>query len=175
MQHDLHGLLDKKIDFSSSQIKCLMYQLLSGVAYLHSQNVMHRDIKGANLLLSDKGVLKLTDFGLARNTNSTHTNYTNRVVTLWYRAPELLLGTEDYTPSIDMWSVGWFFSELLTSEPLFPGDIEMRQLDIIFKKLGFPTEESWPGVSSIKHYPKLENKPIYKYCLKEYLSNYSDK
>ena len=106
MQHDLHGLLDKKVDFSSSQIKCVMYQLLLGVNYLHEQNIMHRDIKGANLLLNDKGVLKLTDFGLARNTNLTHTNYTNRVVTLWYRAPELLLGTEDYTPSIDMWSVG---------------------------------------------------------------------
>lgn len=83
-----------------------MYQLIAGVKYLHDEGFMHRDIKGANLLLNNRGELKLTDFGLARKTNPTHTNYTNRVVTLWYRAPELLLGSENYTPSIDLWSVG---------------------------------------------------------------------
>lgn len=83
-----------------------MFQLISGVKYIHDQGVMHRDIKGANLLLNNKGELKLTDFGLARNTNPQHKNYTNRVVTLWYRAPELLLGSDHYTPSIDLWSVG---------------------------------------------------------------------
>lgn len=106
MAHDLHGLLDKRIDFTPPQIKSLMKQLISGVKYIHDQGVMHRDIKGANLLLSNKGELKLTDFGLARLTNPTHSRYTNRVVTLWYRAPELLLGSDHYTPSIDIWSVG---------------------------------------------------------------------
>lgn len=83
-----------------------MQQLLSGVAYLHQEGVMHRDIKGANLLLSKNGVLKLTDFGLARKINPSRKNYTNRVVTLWYRAPELILGSDQYDTSIDVWSVG---------------------------------------------------------------------
>jgi len=83
-----------------------MQQLISGVKYLHEEGVMHRDIKGANLLLSKNGILKLTDFGLARKINPNKNSYTNRVVTLWYRAPELLLGSDQYNTSIDIWSVG---------------------------------------------------------------------
>jgi len=142
MEHDLHGLLDKKVNFTAPQIKSLMFQLLSGVKYLHDEGIMHRDIKGANILMNNKGVLKLTDFGLARKINPTHTNYTNRVVTLWYRAPELLLGAEHYTAKIDIWSIGCFFSELLTQKPLFPGDNEHKQLDCIFRKYGNQTENA---------------------------------
>jgi len=174
MEHDLHGLLDKKVQFTIPHIKCMMQQLLWGVQHLHEHSIMHRDIKGANLLLSNRGELKLTDFGLAREINPSRKNYTNRVVTLWYRAPELLLGSEKYTPSIDMWSVGCFFSELLTNEPLFPGDNDVRQLQMIFKKCGFPTEESCPGVSILKNYSKIENKN-YENCLKSYLSTTSEK
>ena len=93
MEHDLHGLSDKHIEYEPRHIKCLMQQILQGVDYLHSNNVIHRDIKGANLLLNNLGVLKLTDFGLATEHNPhSQRNLTNRVVTLWYRSPELLLG-----------------------------------------------------------------------------------
>ena len=166
--------LINKIEFTIPQIKWLMYQLISGVEYLHSEGVMHRDIKGANLLLNNKGELKLTDFGLARKMSATKKNYTNRVVTLWYRAPELLLGSDQYGPAIDIWSVGCFFAELLTNVPLFPGDVESRQLDLIFQKWGFPNETIWPGVTSLKLFPKLDTKH-YKYCLPEYFANCTKK
>lgn len=93
MEHDLHGLIDMNINFDVRQIKCLMLQLLEGLHYLHINNIMHRDLKGANLLINNKGELKLGDFGLARTFSVNRQQlYTNRVVTLWYRAPELLLG-----------------------------------------------------------------------------------
>uniref|UniRef100_A0A7S3KTR7 Cyclin-dependent kinase 2 homolog n=1 Tax=Euplotes crassus TaxID=5936 RepID=A0A7S3KTR7_EUPCR len=132
---------------------------------------MHRDIKGANLLISSKGIVKLADFGLARRFNAQITHYTNRVVTLWYRAPELLLGSKNYTTSIDMWSVGCFFAELLTNKPLFPGTSESMQLDLIFGKLGFPSEENFPGVTKMGPFSQLTNKPLYKYKLREHFSN----
>jgi cyclin-dependent kinase 12/13 len=109
MEHDLAGLADRNMSFSISQIKCIMHQILSGVNYMHSNHIIHRDIKGANILINNKGEIKIADFGLARthnpNPNATR-SYTNRVVTLWYRSPELLLGAKNYGPSIDMWSVG---------------------------------------------------------------------
>lgn len=136
---------------------------------------MHRDIKGANLLVSSKGEVKLADFGLAREVTPNFKNYTNRVVTLWYRAPELLLGTKNYSYPIDMWSVGCLFGELLANNPLFPGDTEHKQLHCIFSMLGFPTEERLPGVTKMRIFSKLTNKPIYKYKLKDYISNDSSK
>lgn len=109
MEHDLSGLTDRKIDFSVAQIKCILHQIISGVNYMHTNNIIHRDIKGANILINNKGDVKIADFGLAR-TISPNPNfprkYTNRVVTLWYRSPELLLGATNYGPAIDMWSVG---------------------------------------------------------------------
>src|SRR5690606_10983117 len=122
MEHDLSGLADRKTDFKVEQIKCIMHQILSGVNYMHCNNIIHRDIKGANILINNKGEVKLADFGLARTHNpnpNINKKYTNRVVTLWYRSPELLLGSTNYGPAIDMWSVGCVFSELLTGYPLF--------------------------------------------------------
>ena len=158
MQHDLHGLLDKKIRYEARHIKCLLRQLLEGVAYLHENNVMHRDIKGANLLLNNDGVLKLADFGLSRRFYASRMTYTNRVVTLWYRAPELLLGSTSYTSAIDIWSVGCFFSELLTCEPLFPGDKEPKQYELICQKCGTPSEASWREVTALKNFEEFQPK-----------------
>jgi serine/threonine protein kinase len=168
MEHDLHGLIDSHISLDISQIKCVMKQLLEGVLYLHSNGVMHRDIKGANILYNNKGEIKLTDFGLAKNYDPRSTlNLTNRVVTLWYRAPELLLGSEKYTPAIDMWSVGCCFAELLTLKPLFDGLDENRMLDQIFKKCGIPSEPNWPGVSLLKHYHLVDHTKKYTRKLRE--------
>ena len=147
----MHGLIDKKIAFDVAQIKCIMRQLLNAMLYIHSKNVMHRDIKGANILMDNKGNVKVTDFGLAKEFEPHRLiNYTNRVVTPWYRCPELLLGAEKYTSAVDMWSVGCFFAELLTSRALFPGNTEAKILELIFEKCGTPTEETWPGVSKLR-------------------------
>jgi cyclin-dependent kinase 12/13 len=126
MEHDLAGLGDIKLKFNVSMIKCILYQILTGVHYLHSNNIIHRDIKGANILINNKGDVKIADFGLARIHNPNPNiikQYTNRVVTLWYRSPELLLGSNNYGPAIDMWSVGCLFSELLTGVAPFRGII----------------------------------------------------
>eukprot|EP00741_Cyanophora_paradoxa_P019480 tig00021127_g18805.t1 len=152
MDHDLTGLMDTGIKFTAPQIKCYMKQLLEGLHYCHTNQVLHRDIKGSNLLIDNKGQLKLADFGLARPYNDQNKDYTNRVITLWYRPPELLLGATSYGPAIDMWSVGCIFAELLTRRPLFPGKNEIDQLDQIFKKCGTPDEQSWPEASKLPWY-----------------------
>ena len=106
-EHDFHGILDSNIRLEKPDIKCIMKQLLEGIAYLHDKGILHRDIKGGNLLLNKHGILKIADFGLARIFfPGRDVAYTNRVVTLWYRSPELLLGMTNYSSAIDIWSVG---------------------------------------------------------------------
>lgn len=110
MEHDLSGLTDRKIDFTIPQIKCILHQIISGVSYMHNNNIIHRDIKGANILINNRGEVKIADFGLARVINNNPNfprKYTNRVVTLWYRSPELILGATNYGPAIDVWSIGY--------------------------------------------------------------------
>ncbi|XP_068665087.1 cyclin-dependent kinase G-2-like [Aristolochia californica] len=146
MEHDLKGLMETmKQPFSQSEVKCLMLQLLEGIKYLHDNWVLHRDLKTSNLLLNNRGELKICDFGLARQYGSPLKPYTQLVVTLWYRAPELLLGAKKYSTAIDMWSLGCIMAELLSKEPLFSGKTEIDQLDQIFKTLGTPNEKIWPG------------------------------
>ncbi len=146
VDHDLTGLMDTpSIRFTEPQVKTYAQQLLKGLWYCHEREVLHRDIKGSNLLIDNNGNLKIADFGLARTFRDNLSRYTNRVITLWYRPPELLLGTEVYGPEVDMWSVGCLLVELLTKKPLFPGKDEMEQIDLIFRVLGSPTEEVWPG------------------------------
>nr|GLL32658.1 cyclin-dependent kinase G-2 isoform X1 [Ipomoea trifida] len=150
MEHDLKALMESmKQPFSQSEVKCLMLQLLEGIKYLHDNWVLHRDLKTSNLLLNNRGELKICDFGLARQYGSPLKPYTQLVVTLWYRAPELLLGAKQYSTAIDMWSLGCIMAELLSKEPLFNGKSEIEQLDKIFKILGTPNETIWPGFSKL--------------------------
>ena len=156
MEYDLNGILSRGIRFKVPEIKWLIFQLLKAIEYLHANDVMHRDIKGANILLSSDGTLKLADFGLAKQYDRFRKFYTNKVVTLWYRAPELLLGSFVYNKAIDIWSAGWFLAELFLGRPLFVGDCESRQIDLIFKIWGTPTEETWPGVTSLPLFQELK-------------------
>ncbi|XP_057493940.1 LOW QUALITY PROTEIN: cyclin-dependent kinase G-2 [Actinidia eriantha] len=150
MEHDLKGLMETmKQPYSQSEVKCLMLQLLEGVKYLHDNWVLHRDLKTSNLLLNNRGELKICDFGLARQYGSPLKPYTHLVVTLWYRAPELLLGAKKYSTAIDMWSLGCIMAELLSKAPLFNGKTEFDQLDKIFRILGTPNETIWPGFSKL--------------------------
>ncbi|WVZ90917.1 hypothetical protein U9M48_037170 [Paspalum notatum var. saurae] len=150
LDHDLAGLSsDPHVTFSEPQIKCYMRQLLEGLAHCHARGVMHRDIKCANLLVSDTGELKVADFGLANlftpssPSSSAAPPLTSRVVTLWYRPPELLLGATAYDPSVDLWSAGCVFAEMHLRRPVLQGRTEVEQIHRIFKLCGSPPEEFW--------------------------------
>ncbi|KAL7626899.1 hypothetical protein AAE478_003673 [Parahypoxylon ruwenzoriense] len=147
LEHDLMSILeDMPEPFLISEVKTLLQQLASGVAYLHDHWILHRDLKTSNLLLNNRGQLKIADFGMARYVGDPPPpKLTQLVVTLWYRAPELLLGTHEYGAAIDMWSVGCVFGELLTREPLLQGKNEVDELSRIFELCGIPTDDSWPG------------------------------
>ncbi|XP_039002400.1 probable serine/threonine-protein kinase At1g09600 [Hibiscus syriacus] len=145
MEHDLAGLAATPgINFTEPQIKCYIQQLFRGLEHCHSHGVLHRDIKGSNLLIDNNGVLKIADFGLATivQANSKQ-QLTSRVVTLWYRAPELLLGATDYGVGVDLWSVGCIVAELYAGKPIMPGRTEVEQMHKIFKLCGSPSEEYW--------------------------------
>ncbi|XP_004242255.1 probable serine/threonine-protein kinase At1g54610 isoform X1 [Solanum lycopersicum] len=145
MEHDLAGLASAPgIKFTEPQIKCYMQQMLLGLEHCHSRGILHRDIKGSNLLIGDNGVLKIGDFGLATSFKPNQKQpLTSRVVTLWYRAPELLLGSTEYGVAIDMWSAGCILAELFTGKPIMPGRTEVEQMHKIFKLCGSPSEEYW--------------------------------
>ncbi|WOL15618.1 putative serine/threonine-protein kinase [Canna indica] len=165
MEHDLAGLVATPgIKFTEPQVKCYMQQLLSGLDHCHSRGILHRDIKGANLLIDNNGILKIADFGLATIYNPDQKQHlTCRVVTLWYRPPELLLGATEYGVAVDMWSTGCILAELLAGRPIMPGRTEVEQLHKIFKLCGSPSEEYWrtsklPHATSFKPqqpYPRL--------------------
>lgn len=149
-------------------IKSYMHQLIQGIAFCHLHRVLHRDLKPQNLLIDSKGVLKIADFGLARAFGVPIRTYTHEVVTLWYRAPEILLGGKQYATAVDMWSIGCIFAEMVNSDPLFPGDSEIDELFRIFRILGTPNENVWPGVSAYKDFkssfPKWSPEGLAKHC-----------
>ena len=131
-------------------VKSYLFQCVRGLAFCHARGVMHRDMKPQNILVSRDGRLKLADFGLARAFCPPIRPLTHEVVTLWYRPPEILLGSQTYAPPVDVWAIGTIFVEMVTKRPLFPGDSEIDQLYKIFRQLGTPTEEVWPGVSQLQ-------------------------
>ncbi|KAF7436972.1 hypothetical protein PC9H_003806 [Pleurotus ostreatus] len=152
IEHDLKSLLTlMPAPFLQSEIKTLMLQLLSAVQHCHNNWILHRDLKTSNLLMNNRGTIKVADFGLARRYGDPVGvgGMTQLVVTLWYRAPEILLGAKTYSTAIDMWSVGCIFAELILKEPLFPSKGELELLAMIFKLLGPPTSDSWPDYSSL--------------------------
>ncbi|TRY77905.1 hypothetical protein TCAL_08118 [Tigriopus californicus] len=176
-EHDLAGLLSNfNVKFSLGEIKKVMQQLLNGLYYIHSNKIIHRDMKAANVLITKLGVLKLADFGLARaisiNKNGQPNRYTNRVVTLWYRPPELLLGERNYGSPVDLWGAGCIMAEMWTRSPIMQGNTEQHQLTLIAQLCGAITPEVWPGVEYLELYNKLEMPKNQKRRVRERLRPY---
>ncbi|XP_031114332.1 probable serine/threonine-protein kinase At1g54610 [Ipomoea triloba] len=167
MDHDLAGLAASQgIKFTEAQVKCYMHQILSGLEHCHKLHVLHRDIKGSNLLIDSEG-LKIADFGLASFFDPNKKQpMTSRVVTLWYRPPELLLGATEYGVGIDLWSAGCILAELFAGKPIMPGRTEVEQLHKIFKLCGSPSEEYWKK-SKLPHATIFKPQQSYKRCIAE--------
>ena len=157
MVSDLSEVIkDASRPLTDPEIKSYMLMLLKGVSHLHKNKIMHRDLKPANLLISAEGRLKIADFGLSRiQEGSVGRQYSHQVATRWYRPPELLYGSRNYTEGVDLWAVGCVFGELLNNCPLFPGENDIDQLGIVIRNLGTPSEQSWPGLSLLPDYSKI--------------------
>lgn len=166
LDQDLKKYIDSYVGKPMPQyiIKSFLYQLISGVAFCHQKRILHRDLKPQNLLINAQGALKLADFGLARSISIPVRTYTHEVVTLWYRAPEILLGCQNYSFGVDVWSIGCILAEMVTGRSLFQGDSEIDQLFRIFRTLGTPDDTIWPGFSQLPDYkdkfPKWDKQDI---------------
>lgn len=175
-EHDLAGLLSNpQVKFSSGEIKKISQMLLNALYFIHSNKILHRDMKASNVLITKSGVLKLADFGLARAihvSKDQKQRYTNRVVTLWCRPPELLLGERDYGPPIDIWGAGCIIAEMWTRTPIMQGNTEQHQLTLITHLCGSMTADVWPGVEQLELYEKMTLPQGQKRRVKERLKNY---
>lgn len=159
--NDLKYCLDQcEQPFSAGEVKQLMLQLLSAIAFMHEHWYIHRDLKTSNLLYSNNGILKVCDFGMARRFGNPIAKYTQEVVTLWYRPPELLLGASTYSTALDCWSVGCIFGEILSNKPMFPGQGEIDQINKIIRSIGHFNEDRWPGCSQLPNFSKISNKIV---------------
>jgi cyclin-dependent kinase 9 len=161
------------VKFSLPEIKSIMFQLFSALFYIHGSRILHRDMKSSNILVTKNGVLKLADFGLARALcKGPSQRYTNRVVTLWYRPPELLLGERNYGPPIDMWGAGCIMCEMWTRRAIMQGESEQHQISLISQLCGSITPEVYPGVENLEQYAKLELPKDQKRKIRERLKHY---
>ncbi|EZG78389.1 cyclin-dependent serine/threonine protein kinase [Gregarina niphandrodes] len=158
LDRDLKKLLDVCDDgLDPLTTKSFLYQLLRGVTHCHDHRILHRDLKPQNLLINREGALKIADFGLARAFGIPVRAFTHEVVTLWYRPPEVLLGSRQYTTSLDIWSIGCIFAEMASGRPLFPGTSDSDQLQRIFLLLGNPDPHSWPGLNDLPSWKTVKN------------------
>ena len=162
--------------FTLGEIKKVIQQLLNGLYFIHTNKILHRDMKAANILITKTGILKLADFGLARafstSTRGQPNRFTNRVVTLWYRAPELLLGERNYTPAIDVWGAGCIMAEMWTRSPIMQGNTEQHQLLLITQLCGSISPDVWLGADKLDLYDKLELPKGQRRKVKERLKMY---
>lgn len=177
LSHDLTGLLNHpNYTLEPAHKKHLAQQLFEGLDYLHTRGVLHRDIKAANILVSNEGVLKLADFGLARfYAKHRRLDYTNRVITIWYRSPELLMGETQYGPAVDIWSAACVLMEIFTKRAIFPGDGgEINQLQKIHAVLGTPSRTDWPGLVDMPWFvllrPRYRKPNVFEEKYKELLT-----
>ncbi|XP_031163522.1 cyclin-dependent kinase 15 isoform X2 [Sander lucioperca] len=137
----------------SHNVRLFQFQLLRALSFIHSRRILHRDLKPQNLLISYLGELKMADFGLARSKSIPSQSFSSDVVTLWYRPPDVLLGSTDYSTALDIWGAGCILVEMLQGAPAFPGDLDVfQQLHKIWTVVGVPSEDSWPGVSQLPNY-----------------------
>lgn len=165
-EYDLTGILgSKEIRFGQDHAKSWSNQLLQGIHYMHKNKVIHRDLKCSNLLVNQRGELKIADWGLARSWNEDMKQLTTKVITLWYRPPELLLGARKYSPKIDMWSAGCIIIEIFRRKGFLEGNTETVQLDLIFRTCGHPTAEDWPDIETTCHlwkkYKPAAGRPLF--------------
>eukprot|EP00050_Salpingoeca_kvevrii_P010608 m.9405 g.9405 ORF g.9405 m.9405 type:complete len:407 (+) comp2970_c0_seq1:150-1370(+) len=153
LEKDLKKYMDDCGSFiDMSNVRLFLFQLLRGLQFCHSRKVLHRDLKPQNILINQAGELKLADFGLARAKSVPIKTYSNEVVTLWYRPPDVLLGSVEYSTPIDMWGVGCIFAEMVSGHSLFPGSTIEDELLHIWKVMGTPDGDSWPGLLSLPDY-----------------------
>jgi serine/threonine protein kinase len=168
MDFDLKKFLDRNnAPLAPNLVKSYLYQILSAIKFCHSRRILHRDLKPQNLLIDKNGKIKLGDFGLARAFGIPIKTLTHEILTLWYRAPEILLGQKEYSTPVDMWSIGLIFYEMSHRKPLFAGDSEIDQIFKIFQMYGTPTEKSWPGITRLPDFkltfPQFRAKGIESY------------